>query len=851
MNTSDCPFTKLFCTGHGGKADGLYRLAQLASESRHQIFKVPAFFVIVPDWQPGLSSLRQLKSTLRSIVQTESTGSRDRALFAVRSSAKGEDGKKYSFAGQLDSFLDVPMDKVSRRILDVRASLNSPRIKSYLQLSGLEVSGAGSVYVIVQQMVNATVSGIAFSYDPIKGETAQPLANVVAGYGDKLVSGHCNGQSIWLKDDKPDQVKAPGQDPTENLLNQKQINRLRKALLLIEERWQCPVDIEFCFDQSDLYIVQARPITTAKGAVEDSTIFDASNIQESYPGTTSPLTFSFARRAYSQVYQSFVRLLGVPVETIKERSDIFDYMLAYHQHKIYYNMQSWYGVVAMLPFYKTNRVFMEQMMGVKSKANGELDRSRHFSGSGLISTSLSILKIGYAALTLKSSINAFNDRLDKALSLDKSAVEQMSLTQLTNLFLKLEGALVNHWDAPVTNDFFAMIAFGLLKAALKKYNIPDTDVHLYLKGDSAVISSAPPQLLATIARLIAQDKKLAAAMTAKELAATSNTAEMIRLIESSGAVHKLYLSYLEQFGDRSLSELKLEVPSVKDDPTVLLKTIVAMVASYNNNGPAQDSQDILEQEYLQVRQSSIDSSQDARRAVCQAPIVMILSKLTAKLIAQRENLRFARTRVFGIVRLIFNTMGKRLFEAGRLKHEHDIFYLSVDEILGFVRGTALNLDLNALVQLRQCESFATVSPCRIEFTGAYGLSDIFASTTSATSQDGLVLEGIAASRGKIRGIARVINDPASQSLNKGEILVAERTDPGWIVHFALAGGLVTDFGSLLSHTAIVSRELALPCVVAVPGATSTICSGDYIEVDGNSGRVTILKRAVADLLDAA
>jgi phosphoenolpyruvate synthase/pyruvate phosphate dikinase len=97
----------------------------------------------------------------------------------------------------------------------------------------------------------------------------------------------------------------------------------------------------------------------------------------------------------------------------------------------------------------------------------------------------------------------------------------------------------------------------------------------------------------------------------------------------------------------------------------------------------------------------------------------------------------------------------------------------------------------------------------------------------------------------------VIKDPTSETLNKGEILVAERTDPGWIVHFALAAGLVTNFGSLLSHTAIVSRELGLPCVVAVSGATETICNGDYIEVDGSSGRVTILKRAVGDLLDAA
>ncbi|MBK7836179.1 MAG: hypothetical protein IPJ49_00495 [Candidatus Obscuribacter sp.] len=272
----------------------------------------------------------------------------------------------------------------------MRDSLASERIQSYLKLSRLNKDSLGSIFVSVQEMVEATVSGIAFSDDPLscgaltddlkaiqpnggkQTDKARPLANLVAGYGDKLVSGHCNGESVWLSDQLSRQNNT--------LLSDKELSQLLSALLLIKSEWQCPVDIEFCFAGQDLYIVQARPITTVKNVdkthvtqhnviqchMSPTTIFDASNIQESYPGTTSPLTFSFARRAYSQVYQSFVKLLGVPIETIQAHSDIFDFMLAYHQNKIYYNMQSWYGVIAMLPFYKSNRVFMEQMMGVKS-----------------------------------------------------------------------------------------------------------------------------------------------------------------------------------------------------------------------------------------------------------------------------------------------------------------------------------------------------------------------------------------------------------------------------------------------------------------------------------------------------
>jgi hypothetical protein len=766
MNNIDLSCSSVETVSQGGKADGLYRLKRLAQSTDNQVFKVPAFFVIAPDWQPSLASLRQLKSSLRTLRGDTgchyNRASNCDSLFAVRSSACGEDGVNHSFAGQFDSYLNVPVAKVSRRILDVRDSLASERIQSYLKLSRLNKDSLGSIFVIVQEMVEATVSGIAFSDDPLscgaltddlkaiqpnggkQTDKARPLANLVAGYGDKLVSGHCNGESVWLSDQLSRQNNT--------LLSDKELSQLLSALLLIKSEWQCPVDIEFCFSGQDLYIVQARPITTVKNVdksqsastmsssvMSPTTIFDASNIQESYPGTTSPLTFSFARRAYSQVYQSFVKLLGVPIETIQAHSDIFDFMLAYHQNKIYYNMQSWYGVIAMLPFYKSNRVFMEQMMGVKSLSS-DLDSGFSSTLTSRLHSGLSLLKIGYAALTLTSSIKAFNKRLDQALELDREAVAQMTMADLAKLYMELESILINRWDAPVTNDFFAMIAFGLLKSALKKYNVPDSDLHLYLKGQSAVISAAPPQLLEVIASHIADDSALCSAISKAKPEAITD------LLSQNPQVQSLYLAYIKQFGDRSLSELKLEVPSVKDDPTVLLKTIMTMVQSRKS--------DVEPKAYKEPKIGG-----ETKESICQALPVVILSRLTAKLIAQRENLRFARTRVFGMVRLIFNSMGKRLFEAGKLQDARDIFYLSVDEILGFVRGTALNLDLKALVRLRQAEFTENQSPCRVEFDGAYGLSVFEAARglvldfgpESSSHAESLVLEGIAASRGTVTG----------------------------------------------------------------------------------------------------
>ena len=83
-------------------------------------------------------------------------------------------------------------------------------------------------------------------------------------------------------------------------------------------------------------------------------------------------------------------------------------------------------------------------------------------------------------------------------------------------------------------------------------------------------------------------------------------------------------------------------------------------------------------------------------------------------------------------------------------------------------------------------------------------------------------------------------DPREATLQEGEILVAQQTDPGWVVLFPAASGLLVERGSLLSHSAIVARELNLPCVVSIQDVTKIIKTGDFVEMDGKSGTVTII-----------
>ncbi len=98
-------------------------------------------------------------------------------------------------------------------------------------------------------------------------------------------------------------------------------------------------------------------------------------------------------------------------------------------------------------------------------------------------------------------------------------------------------------------------------------------------------------------------------------------------------------------------------------------------------------------------------------------------------------------------------------------------------------------------------------------------------------------KGLACCRGVVTAKVRVIDDPRTQALAPGEILVARHTDPGWIAVFANAAGVIAERGSMLSHSAIVAREMGVPCVVSLKGVTRWLKTGDVVRLDGGAGTV--------------
>jgi phosphohistidine swiveling domain-containing protein len=196
------------------------------------------------------------------------------------------------------------------------------------------------------------------------------------------------------------------------------------------------------------------------------------------------------------------------------------------------------------------------------------------------------------------------------------------------------------------------------------------------------------------------------------------------------------------------------------------------------------------------------------------------------------------------VRTIFVEIGRRFQECGLLQEARDIFYLEVEEVFGFVQGYATCTNLKGLVALRRHEydEYARLEKPddRFETRGIVYYENRFSGAkrrTDTYGPDEEMRRGIGCGPGVASGRARVVTDPAAAHIEPGDILVAERTDPGWVMLFPLAAGLVVERGSLLSHSAIVARELGLPTVVALEGATAWLTTGDPVQVDGNAGYV--------------
>ncbi len=220
----------------GGKAQKLMQLSAL--------YTIPQGFVITAD--DKLNS----ETILRHFDNINTT------FAAVRSSAVNEDGTSASWAGQLETFLNVSRGNVLDAIEKCRLSAQSDRAKAYSSKQGI----SGKVAVIVQAMVNSRVSGVAFSDHPVTSAET-PVIEATIGLGDALVGGEITPDTYVVAGNNVQEYHAS----IEPILSGSEIKEVADLVRQVKAELHYPVDIEWAYDGSVLFLLQARPITALNG----------------------------------------------------------------------------------------------------------------------------------------------------------------------------------------------------------------------------------------------------------------------------------------------------------------------------------------------------------------------------------------------------------------------------------------------------------------------------------------------------------------------------------------------------------------------------------------------------------
>lgn len=780
---------------------------------------------------------------------------------AVRSSAVGEDAEDNSFAGQMDTFLFVKGEAaILHAIKQCWSSGFTDRALSYRHLKGMDPLGA-EVAVIVQEMVSGDVSGVMFTADPLSGERDRIVINGTYGAGEGIVSGALDTDGFVVHKEtfhvitsvvhKPIQIifnaergsgtceaEVPVSQQDVPCLTDEQARELAKLGARIEALYGKPQDIEWAIAGKSCFILQARPITNLKipqSKVGKEILWDNSNITESYSGVTSPLTFSFASHAYNIVYNQVAEALGIPMTIIKANEQTFRNLLGLVRGRVFYNLKNWHQMTSLLPGYQYNQGFMDQMMGVKEKT----EFVSHEKNFGELPK---LLGVGWRILDHFRRIDAtvawFQANFNRAYQEYRTySWKTMRPDEIKEAFHDLEQRLLWQWKAPILTDTFAMIFYGILKKLCASWCQDDTGSlqNDLLCGEGEIESTEPTKAIMRMAIAARQDDKLRSFF---EQHRESEIWGLLQTTPELAAMRDRVQDFLEKYGYRCMNELKLEEKNLREDPSFIFSMVKNYLKMKTLDIAVMEANEKRIRQEAESRITTMLGARPLRHAVFNWVVMN-----ARKHVKNRENMRFARTKIFGLLRDMFQSIGQTFQEWSLLEDSQDIFFLNLEEIWGFIQGTATCTNLKGLVALRR-EEFARyrqhdVDDRFITLGAVHYANDFEGATPTDENADPNVLRGISCCPGVVKHTVRVIRSPEDDMSLDGQILVAERTDPGWVPLYPSASGLLIERGSILSHSAIVARELGIPTIVGIKDLTKRVHDGQLVEMDARQGTIRL------------
>ena len=758
---------------------------------------VPNGFVVLPSFRDDATLARACASLA--------------GPFAVRSSAAAEDGADASFAGQFRTELGVSGADAVRAAVD-RCRAATGAAQAYAQAVGTRSGDA--VAVLVQQFVEPTAAGVAFTRHP--SDPSLMVVEAHAGRGDALVSGRISPDRYTI-----DRATSVVRDGAGGCLSPEAVAAVAALALRAEAHLAAPQDVEWAIGPQGPVLLQARPITVAPETSADPRVrhLTRANVGEVLPGPVSPLTATSVLAFLEHGFRAVARDAGL----LTDDSPPF---LIVHQQHLYLNLTLCREIVAHLP--GVSAADAERLVFGGGAPAAPKIVTRRWRGLVGVARRLAGLAGGLDARVVEAE-NAVN-RLETSLEpAEAPRAQRDSLPQARGGGSGGCGAAppcsLTSWDR--------LIDLGR----------PVAVTHILASGASAVKLSILSRVLQALAPGDPADRvnRLTAGLDGVESAAPTLALEALAAECARHPDWKAWLeggrsdmngappalaerlrSFLARFGHRGISEGELAARTWADDPTPVLASLASLAHGHGIARAAAVERRRADEEAL-LSAAGLLGGAVLRRAIAEAQAG----------VRRREHTKSLAVRFIARARRLARETGAALAADGRLARADDVFFLTLPELRSAVGGSVVPTPEIARRRRRHERAGASAVPREVDLAGP---------RVGPAQEDG-ALTGIAVSAGVGVGPARVLRPGEAPTIAAGEVLIAPVLDAAYGPLLASAAGAVAEMGGLLSHGAVVARELGVPCVVDVRDATRRIRPGQTVRVNGGTGLVEVLDPA--------
>ena len=740
---------------------------------------------------------------IKSIVRSDK-------LYAVRSSGTKEDLDEFSFAGQYQTFLNTKPEDVEARVIDCYKSMFSEIILSYLVNRKIDTSEL-KMSVVVQEMVASDKSGICFTIDPVTGNDKTMLIEVSEGLGEDIVSGKTVPEQYhynWY-DNKETDRKADNK-----LISEAKVEEYAKVFASIQQQFGYPCDIEFAIKDDELFILQSRRITKLNySGIND--VWTTADFKDG--GVSATVCTPYMWSLYEYIWEYSLRVFIVSTKILK------DEQLPKKLGEMYYGRCYW----NLSAVKKT----MEQIVGYKEREfDNEYGIVGDYEGDGKITGATPKVLFHMIPIIIEQT-KVLNDRKKnseryKQELLDlyydyKKHLDEGTIEDITKEFFRITHETYLRSETTYFHQIFInTIHQSLYKDSLLKY-VSESEYLSLLASIDNISHLLPFYDMWDITRKIRSDEE--AAKYWKD----TDALDIAKDLDSGKFELPLVRKLIDDYGYHSDKELDITYPCYYEEPHVMIDMVKDMALLDDSYSPEKDKERGVAV-YTEILNN-------LKKNVSAGKYKKIADKVAnmRKMLWWREEFRDVSTRFYYMLRMYTIEYAKKLVSDGVLEKVEDVWFLKVGNLWDYIDGNKTKEDLNDLITRNKFYYNAYRN-----YISDNEIGHNFHVISEAANKNSI--RGLGANNGKITGTARVIEDFTQiDRLQEGDILVTRFTDTGWTPKFAILSGIVTEYGGILCHAAIVSREYGIPAIVCCKDAMSKISDGQTVTIDGSTGVVTI------------